>query len=194
LDADRAPQVNSGVSLLPGEHVENLIPVKDTSFAEAIDSFKEFLSGQGLSSDLQWIFCEDVVFRQGRIFIKTPLPANNESRAEACYELGRERDYGVVLKGFCLLDSRPCCYIVLPEDDVDAQYMLMSNVAVKYIIRTDLMEAEPISNLLKWCVLRLLNRKSHIVSFDDQIPSRYSLLPEYHATAEANKRLQLTAR
>jgi hypothetical protein len=179
LDVDRAPQLKRSVSLLPSEHMENLIPVKNTSFAEAINSFKEFLSDQGLSSDLQWVFRDDVVFRQGRIFIKTPLPANNESRAEACYELGRERDYGVVVKAFCLLESRPCCYIVLPEDDVDAQYMLMSNVAVKYIIRTDLLEAESISNLIKWCVLRLLNRKSHIVSFDDHIPSRYSLLPEY---------------
>ena len=158
--------------------MENLIPVKDTSFAEAIDSFGEFLSSQGLSPDLRWVFREDVIFRRGRIFIKTPLPADNESRAEACYELGRKRDYGVVLQAFCLLESRPCCYIVLPTDDTDAEHMLVSNVAVKYLIRTDLVEAEPISNPLKWLVLRLLNRNSHIVSFDDHIPSRYSLLPE----------------
>ncbi len=159
--------------------MENLIPVKDTSFAEAVSSFKEFLSGQGLSSDFRWVFREDVIFQQGHILIRTPLPAGNESRAEACYELGRERDYGVVLKAFCLLESRPCCYIVLPTDNIDAQHMLVSNVAVKYIIRTDLAEAEPISNPLKWYVLRLLNRKSHILSFDDHIPSRYSLLPGF---------------
>lgn len=158
--------------------MENLIPVKDTSYSEAIDSFKEFLSSQGLSSDLRWVFREDVIFRLGRIFIKTPLPTENESRAEACYELGRKRDYGVVLQAFCLLESHPCCYVVLPTDDTDAQYMLVSNMAVKYLIRTDLVGAEPISNPLRWGLLRMLNRKSHIGSFDDHIPSRYSLLPE----------------
>ena len=155
------------------------MPVKDTSFAEAVNSFKEFLSGQGLSPNLQWVFREDVVFRQGRVIIRTPLPANNASRAEACYELGRQRDYGVTLKAFCLLESRPCCYIVLPENDADAQHMLMSNVAAKYLIRTDLAEAEPISNPLKWRALRLLYRKAYINSFDEHIPSRYSLLPDF---------------
>jgi hypothetical protein len=167
------------VSLLPGNNVENLIPVKDTPFAEATDSFRQFLADEGLSPNLRWVFREDVVFQRGRVAIRTPLPANNEIRAEACYELGRERDFGITLQAFCLLESRPCCYVVLPIDDTDAERMLVSNAAVKYLIRTDLAEAEPISNPLKWLMLRLLNRKSHINSFDDHIPSRFSLLPEF---------------
>src|SRR5256885_6286733 len=112
--------------------------VADTSFDEALDSFREFLSGQGLSTDLVWVFREDVIFQRERTFIKTPVPVENETRARACYELGQKRDFGINLQAFCLLESRPCCYILLPEDDLDAQYLLMSNISLKLSVWTNL--------------------------------------------------------
>ena len=153
--------------------------VTDTSFDEALDSFREFLSGQGLSTDLAWVFLEDVIFQDERIFIKTPIPSENETRAQACYELGQRRDFGINLQAFCLLESRPCCYILLPEDDLDAQYHLMSNIALKLSVWTNLRKAKSISNPIKWLALKLINRKSQFSSFDDHMPSKHSLLPEY---------------
>jgi hypothetical protein len=153
--------------------------VADTSFDEAMGSFKDFLSGQGLSTDLAWVFREDVIFQRERIFIKTPVSPENETRAKACYELGQKRDFGISIEAFCLLESRPCCYIVLPEDDNDAMRMLIPKVAVKYLVLTDMTKAEPVSNLIKWRMLKLLNRKSHIGGFHEYIPSKHTLLPEY---------------
>jgi hypothetical protein len=153
--------------------------VADTSFDEALDSLREFLSGQGLSTHLIWVFREDVIFQGERIFIKTPWPAENEARARACYELGQKRGFGVNLKAFCLLESRPCCYILLPEDDLDAQYLLMSNISLKLSVWTNLRNAESISNPVKWLALKLMNPKSQFSGFDDHIPSKRSLLPEY---------------
>jgi hypothetical protein len=153
--------------------------VADTSFDEAVDSFKNFLSGQGLSTDLAWVFREDVIFQRERIFIKTPIPAENETRARACYELGQKRDFGINLQAFCLLESRPCCYILLPEDDLDAQYLLMGNILLKLSVWTNLRKAESISNPVKWQALKLMNRKSRVSGPDDHIASKHSLLPEY---------------
>lgn len=98
------------------------------SFDEAKQFFQNFLSEQGLSSDLLWIFGEDIICLSKRLLIKVPLPAENESFAEVCYNVGRERDFGICLHAFCLLDERPCCYVWLPEDDLDAQYSLMGNL------------------------------------------------------------------
>src|SRR5215210_1049540 len=150
----------------------------DTSFDEALDSFREFLSGQGLSEDLVWVFREDVIFQRERIFIKTPVPAENEARAKACYELGQERNFGINIHAFCLLEFRPCCYIVLPEDDIDAERMLIPEVAVKYSVLSNLTKAELILNPVKWQMLRLLNYKSNINWFNEYIPSKYTLLPK----------------
>ena len=160
------------------------ISVTDTSFDEALESFKDFLSGQGISADLVWIFREDVIFQTERIFIKTPIPAENESRARACYELGQKRDFGINLQAFCLLESRPCCYILLPEDDLDAQYLLMSNISLKLSVWKNLRKAESISNPVKWMALKLMNRRPQFSSPDDHIPSKHSLLPEYRVAHE----------
>jgi hypothetical protein len=156
--------------------------VDDTSFDEALDSFKDFLSGQGLSTDLMWIFREDVIFQRERIFIKTPITVENEIRARACYELGQKRAFGINLQAFCLLESRPCCYILLPEDDLDAQYLLMSDISLKLSVWKNLRKAESISHPVKWIALKLMNRGSQFSSPDDHIPSKHSLLPEYRVT------------
>jgi len=153
--------------------------VAETSFEEAQSFFKKSLSKNGVSSDLLWVFREDVTFLYDRIFIRTPAPDENEIRAKACYELGQKRDFGVNLHGFCLLDSRLCCYIALPEDDLELQYMLMSKVAVKYSWRTELPEAQPISNGLMWRIREWQSSRARFSHFDNHIPSKYSLLPEY---------------
>ncbi|MFN0139740.1 MAG: hypothetical protein ACKVQW_06600 [Pyrinomonadaceae bacterium] len=153
--------------------------VTDTSFDEALDDFKEFLSGQGLPTELVWVFREDVICQRERVIIKTPVPAENEALAKACYELGQQRNFGINLHAFCLLESRPCCYIVLPEDGIDAEHMLIPKVAVKYSVLSNLTKAEPVLNPVKWHTLRLLNRKSAVDGFNEYIPSKYTLLPEY---------------
>jgi len=153
--------------------------VAETSFEEAQAYFKDCLSSNDVSSDLLWVFREDVSFLYDRIYIRTPVSVENESRAKACYELGQKRDVGVNLHGFCLLDSRLCCYIALPKDDLEAQYMLMSNVAVKYSWRTELPEAQPISNALMWRIRAWQSSRARFSHFDNHIPSKYSLLPEY---------------
>jgi len=134
--------------------------IKDTTFREAKQDFQKFLSEQGLSSDVVWIFREDVICLPNRFLIRVPIPAENETFAEACFDVGRERDFGICLHAFCLLDGRPCCYVQLPEDDIDAQYSLMGNLSVKFSFRCDLSNAEPVANPLLWQTYRLTEKFS----------------------------------
>jgi len=145
----------------------------DTTFREAKQDFQNFLSGQGLSSDLLWVFREDVISLPNRLLIKVPLPENNETLAATCYEIGRERNFGLCLHAFCLLDGRPCCYIQLPKDDLDAQYMLLNNENLKYSVWTDLKNAEPIAKSLHWRVYRLTRKFSDTrFAVSDELPLR----------------------
>jgi hypothetical protein len=125
------------------------------NFHEAKQVFQNFLSELGLSSDLLWVFGEDVVSLENRFLIKVPLRAGNESFAEACYNIGFERGLGLCLHAFCLLDGRPCCYVQLPEDDLNAQYSLMGNLSLKCCVRSELINAEPIDSFLVWQTYRL---------------------------------------
>jgi hypothetical protein len=61
---------------------------------------------------------------------------------------------------------------VLPEDDLDAERLMMSNVAVKYSVVSDLREAEPIEH-------SVTSPNSVIDGFNSYIPSKRTLLPEF---------------
>lgn len=130
------------------------------NFHEAKQFFQNFLTEQSLSSDLLWVFGEDIVCLPKRFLIKVPLPAKNESFAEACFNIGVERNFGIGLTAFCLLDGTPCCYVQLPKDDLDAQYSLMGNESVKYSVRSDLIDAEAVVNPLLWQTYRLTTKFS----------------------------------
>ena len=97
------------------------------SFRETKQDFQRFLSEEGLSSDVLWIFREDLVCLPNRFLVKVPLPGNNENLAETLFDIGRERDLGLCLNAFCLLGGRPCCYVQIPDDDLDSQYLFNVN-------------------------------------------------------------------
>ena len=149
------------------------------SFYEAQSEFKNFLAREGQSSTLLWLFREDVIFLFARVFVRIPVPAENEARMAACYELGKKRGFGVNLHGFCLLDSQLCCYVVLPKDDLESQYMAMDPNLIKYSFRKELPPAETVRNPVFWKIRAWQSKRARFSHFDDHIPSRSSLLPDY---------------
>jgi hypothetical protein len=163
-------------------NVSESTTVTHPSFHEAKTSFEEFLSSNGVSSKLHWVFQEDVVVRNGSIFVKVPIPSQNDARAEACYELGWQRNFGVALDVLCLLNGRPCGYIVIPENDRDAELMMMSSSLMKLSVPSELREAVPIKNLMRWLVLRL--RSPRLFGLEAYVPSKKTLLPEYRVSHE----------
>ena len=58
------------------------------AFPDAVRRCQDFLTGQNISPDLLWVSREDVAWRKRRIFVKGPLPAENEQLAELLYESG----------------------------------------------------------------------------------------------------------
>ena len=142
------------------------------SFNEAVKQLKDFLISQNLSPELLWVFREDIVWRKQRILIKEPLPQENESVAESLYESGRQRELGIRLETLCLLGSRPCCYIWLPKDQMDAEYalLLMSNFIIS--VPTDLKRAESVRSPLIWRAHKLFEGVPAWISMVERLPRR----------------------
>src|SRR5215207_6044566 len=95
------------------------------TFAEATEQLRAFLRSQQLSAEPLWVFREDVTSYKQRFLVKEPLPPENQGLVELFYERGRQRGYGVRLEVLCVLGKRPCCYIWLPKDRMEAEYALM---------------------------------------------------------------------
>ena len=97
---------------------------------------------------------------------------DNRELAQAVFELGKRRGFGVELHAFLLLNGIPCAYVILPDDELDAQYRLMDKGFVKYSVRLNLREAQNIKNTIAWKLKKFFVNKYEQESYKNGIPSR----------------------
>src|SRR5215203_2264987 len=142
------------------------------TFDDAVNQFQHFLAGQNISPELRWVFREDVVYRKGRILVKEPLPEGNSRTVELLYERGREQDSGIRLETLCLLGSRACCYIWLPQDPPNDKHslLLMSKFAMGVPIV--LQPAQSVRNPLTWQLYKLFEGKADSAIPVERLPRR----------------------
>jgi len=139
-------------------------------FGEAVRQFGGFLAGQGRSSDLLWVFREDVCWRNQQLLVKIPAPEENARHVESLYNLGVNRGLGVRLDVLCLLGSHPCCYVWLPSDEEDASYAMLSGL--KLSVPTEPMVAQAVESALLWRVYKRLERGEAFKGIVEQVPLR----------------------
>jgi hypothetical protein len=140
------------------------------SFDDALKQFHAFIVQQGLPPDLLWVFREDVSFDGQRILIKEPLPSDNVRLVESFYERGCRRGVGVLLTVLCLLDSHSCCYIWLPEDEIEAIESLTAGL--KLSVPTSPASAESIKGWFGWQLYNWLGRRSGLNPLVERLPRR----------------------
>lgn len=140
------------------------------TFPEAIEQFREFLTKEGHPKRILWICREDIAWHDFKFYIKKPLPAANERLVEKLYEQGRERGFGVSLDVFCLLDSYPCCYIWLPEDEQEAELAMVAGLKMSVPVNPAL--AKPVKNWLLWQRHRRLGERAGGERWLERLPQR----------------------
>lgn len=140
------------------------------TFVNAVGQFRNFLISQQVSSELLWVFREDVTSRKQRILVKEPLAAENGRLVESLYERGCQRGLGVQLDAVFLLGSRVCCYICLPEDKSDAEHLMISGL--KLSVPTDLLHARSVRNNLMWRVQVWLDKQSCWNKVEKRLPRK----------------------
>ena len=118
------------------------------------------------------MFREDITSYKQRLLVKEPLPLRNQGLVELFYERGRQQGFGVRLEVLCVLGNRPCCYIWLPKDRMEAEYALMLFSPLIISAPTELPEARPVTSELKWWVYRWHDEKSGLPLLVDRVPRR----------------------
>lgn len=81
---------------------------------------------------------------------------------------------GIGLYAFCIWESRVGCTILLPEDELDAEYKLMSNEYLKMSIDINPDKAIVIENFLAWKLFKFLQFADppYIKEKKDSLPSK----------------------
>lgn len=148
------------------ENVQTKLP----EFGEAVLRLQEFLAREKLSEKLLWIFRKDVTSCKRRVVIKVPIPKENQRLAEARYEEGRNRDWGISLQVLCALGNSPCCYIWLPKNEMEAEYALMIDHGLKMSVPVDLIQARAVKNGLLWRAYLWVDKNSGWEGLSEDLP------------------------
>lgn len=138
--------------------------IKETSFGQAVKEFKKFLSENNLPLDIYWIFTEDVLQKKSEIYdssfwLKLPLPPENVNLAEKQYEFGRLKNLGMCLSAFALCEDKICCHIIIPKDESDSEFLMMSPEYLKLSIVTNMPKANIVRSELKWMIYKSMSRR-----------------------------------
>lgn len=152
------------------------------SFDAAVAQFQNFLSEHGITGAIIWVFREDFVcrvmtlswgsrIRDRRIWVKVPIPAENERIARQHYTVAAERGYGASFEVLCLLENRPCCYLWSPHDKSEAEYAMLRGL--KFTIPEHLDYGRPVRNTIWWQILAAFDRKTEDC-WTYQVPARLS--------------------
>lgn len=132
----------------------------EATFEEAESYFQELLGKWGLPERVVWVFGEDLLSTSAGLLIRKTDRRKAREIAKAVFEFGKRRDLGLDMHAFAIHNTTVYAFIALPEDEVDAQYLLMDRHAVKFSIRTPLHKARFISNSIVWRIRKVLARDS----------------------------------
>ena len=149
---------------------------KNPPFASAVDTFRVFLRGEGVSDSIRWIWRDFIYTRRApgsRHSWTRPIYLDGRQSAdivdvERYYDRGIDRGLGIALRVFCVADGSPCCYIYVPEDETDAEYRMMTSL--KCWLPTPPPTAKLICNSIHRAVLRLFLRPS-VNSWIEDVPT-----------------------
>ncbi len=136
-------------------------PPKTLLIAE--EKFSTFLASQGYPKAVCWLEPSDlVVDAKRRFWIR--LRPETAMRSELQYCAGGDRNLGVELRAICATNTETFASVFVPENDLDRQYHLMGRL-LKLSCPVEMRPASTIQSPLRWWMLRLLNRKSSVLSF-----------------------------
>lgn len=136
------------------------IEISEISFELAVEQFREFLADNGLPTELLWVFKEDVFCKNGDTYgtdfwLKLPLPDENEKIAKTLFKIGKTRDLGIAISGYARCEGKICCGLILPLNEEEFGYMMMSKQYMKYTFVIDMPEAKAVKSTLKWKMFSL---------------------------------------
>lgn len=154
--------------------------IAETSFEQAVKEFKEFLAANKLPTDILWIFTEDVFSRNVNYFgkdlwVKLPLSDENEKLAEKHYKMGQKKNLGICLTAFALCEDKICCHLMIPKNDLDSQYMLMSKKYIKFSFTIDMPVAKAVRDSFRWKLFKLLPFKYKQGNYSEHMQSKRDL-------------------
>jgi hypothetical protein len=95
--------------------------------------------------------------------------------AEKQYKIGQKKDLGICLTAFALCENKICCHLMIPKDDLDSQYMFMSQEYAKFTYTIDMPVAKAVRSSFRWKLFGVLPFKYKQGNYSEHLQSKKNL-------------------
>jgi hypothetical protein len=132
-----------------------------SSFDESLVEFQRFLERNGYPREVIWVTPRDVlVSREPLIYVRVPVPRDNELHVRRLFDLGITQQTGVLFDTVCEGEGVTFSYAWVPCDDLEAEEALMPK-GLKMSAKTGAsrMTAKAVRSNMQWLYLWLKYRK-----------------------------------
>lgn len=150
----------------------------DISFQEASQQLQAFLQKENRPHQIRWVFRDDLMMYKRNVFLRWPLPTDNEQQAEKLYYQGQAKRLGLALEILCFDRTTAYAYVLIPEDRAGAEALMMTALKFSYI--TDHRNVVKIKTNLLWQLLKMLLPENADFMRVDFVPLR--IRPNIHST------------
>lgn len=151
-------------------------------FDAAVARFRVFLKLNSYSDNIVWVMPENVLLTGKRfLYVRVPIPADNEIRIRPVYEDGVTQGRGLVMGTVCGTNRSTYCYLWFPKSMEEIPQGIWPTDGSLKLSATDKSStpaARPIDNKVLWELLKLRHRKNQ--NLRDFLFSEEGLIMEVH--------------
>jgi len=126
-------------------------------FHEAVTRLRSFLKASGRPEAIVWIKPEDLIVLGSRLHVYVRAPNQRWMDAQVRYELGLDRNLGIILRQVCQAPGLSCCYVDIPKSAADAAQRLV-NGGLQFACTPAVKPARAVTNRLRWSWLKMRGR------------------------------------
>ena len=129
------------------------------TFEAAVTRYQDFLASNGYPRAVRWVTESDVlVCNRPLVYIKVPVPAENEREARRSFATGTDEKRGVLFETLGCDQETTYAFAWVPRDDDEAIRHMMPD-GIKLSVRTRQLPARAINSRLRWRYLRWKHRE-----------------------------------
>lgn len=137
-------------------------------FDGALARFRAFLKQNNYSENIVWVMPEDIVLTGKRLlYVRVPIPAENERRIRRIYDDGVAQGRGLVMGTVCRTNQSTYSYLWFPRSAEEIpQGIWPTNGDLKLSARDDSSSpaGRPIKHRVLWTFLKLWHYKKQSLS------------------------------
>ena len=128
-----------------------------SSIEQSIQEFRQFLEKFDYPKEVVWITPRDVLLTDSPlIYIKVPVPTNNEEQVRQLFDLSLAIGRGILLGTICAIEDTTYAYAWVPGDAGEQErHMMNSGLKMSVPVGKHKPHGEIVSSPLRWSYLRL---------------------------------------